>query len=64
MNFGVLEYWELRSERTFSDPHATIDDKQAAAADGASKVFTFLFGWIPALFYSVIWFAFWRWTAR
>lgn len=37
---------------------------QAATADGASMVFTFLFGWIPALFYSLFWFAFWRWTAR
>ncbi|MFN0022472.1 MAG: hypothetical protein ACKVS5_01075 [Parvularculaceae bacterium] len=64
MNFDVLEYWDLRSERTFADPRATVEDMQAATADGANKVFTFLFGWIPALFYACFWLVFWRWTAR
>ncbi len=64
MNFDVLEYWDLRSDRTFADPRATVADMQAATADGANKVFTFLFGWIPALFYALFWYGFWRWTGR
>ncbi|MDZ7628093.1 MAG: hypothetical protein U5J99_06750 [Parvularculaceae bacterium] len=56
----VLDYWDLRSDRTFADPRATIDDMQAATADGANKVFTFLFGWIPALLWTVLWFGLWR----
>lgn len=56
----VLDYWDLRSDRTFADPRATIGDMQSATADGANKVFTFLLGWIPALFWTILWFALWR----
>lgn len=64
MNLQVLAYWDLRVERTFADPRATIEDMQETAADGSNEVFTFVFGGAPALSYSFFWFAFWRWTAR
>lgn len=51
-DFRVFQNWDLRVERTFAEPHITIDDMRKPIFEGASKVFTSLLGWPPALLFS------------
>jgi hypothetical protein len=49
---AVIRAWDLRVE--FLPYNATTAELQAATADGANKVFTLLFGWIPSTLWSAL----------
>ena len=57
IQFALDRHWEMKIESVPYD--ATHEEMMAASADGASRIFFLVFGWVPAGLYSTIWFAVW-----
>lgn len=57
IHFTVDRHWALRV--AFLPANPTGQQAMDATADGASRVFYLILGWVPAGFYSLFWFALW-----
>ncbi len=57
IHLAVDRHWHLRI--AFLPANATEQQMMDATADGASRVFYLILGWVPAGFYSLFWFLLW-----
>ena len=57
IHFAVDRHWDLRI--AFLPANATEQQAMDATADGASRVFYLILGWVPAGFYAMFWFLLW-----
>lgn len=57
IQLAVDRHWELRI--ALLPPNATPQQLMDATADGASRVFYRLLGWIPAGLYALMWLCLW-----
>ena len=62
IQFVLDRHWEMKIDSVPYD--ATHEELMAASADGASRIFYLVLGWIPAGLYSTIWFALWLLVMR